>query len=353
MKDFCEEKFSDCERIRQRLVEIKAGNLVCAAPKVSVIIPAYKVAEYIVETLASVFAQTFQDYEVILVNDGSPDTAALENALKPYSEKIVYARQENLGAAQARNSAICIARGELLAFLDGDDVWFPGYLESQINYLEKENLEMVYCDAVLFGEPLSEGRRFSQTAPSSGQFTAQSLIDGSCNVITSGTVVQKSKLAEFNMFDTKTHRTEDFDLWFRLAKNGVKIGFQTEVLLKYRVRIGGLSGTNVERTIRSIAAFRAINEKYQLTSEEKKAWQAKIVACEAEYELEQGKLYLTQSEFEKARKHLAEANKFYRKLKLYAVVWLLLVNPKLARNVFKKMRPAEFSFISPVKDANL
>ncbi len=348
MRAFSEEKFSDCGQIKQRLTETKVGSLVCThAPKVSVIIPAYKIAEYVAETLDSVFAQTFQDWEIILVNDGSPDSAKLETVLKPYFDKVTYAVQSNLGAAQARNSAVCLARGKLLAFLDGDDVWFPNYLESQVNYLEKENLEMVYCDAVLFGEPLSEGRNFSQNAPSSGQCTAESLISGKCNVITSGTVIQKRKLVEFNMFDTKTQRTEDFDLWFRLAKNGTKIGYQTKVLLKYRVRIGGLSGTNVERAIRSLAAFRLVDEKYHLTQQEKKALKEKLIFCEAEYELEQGKLYLTQGEFEKARKHLAQANRFYRKLKLYAVIGLLSISPKLAQNIFKKVRPAEFSFISP------
>lgn len=350
MTAFSEEKFSDCEQIKQRLIEVKVGESVrTSAPKVSVIVPAYKIAEYVSETLDSVFAQTYQDYEIILVNDGSPDSANLENALKPYFEKITYAVQENLGAAQARNSAICLARGELLAFLDGDDVWLPGYLESQIDFLEKEKLEMVYCDAILFGEPFSEGTKFSQSAPSNGPCTAESLISGECNVITSGTVIQKRKLVECNMFDTNTQRTEDFDLWFRLAKNGTRIGYQTKVLLKYRVRIGGLSGNNVERAVRSLAAFRLVDKKYHLTTKEKKALREKIISCEAEYELEQGKLYLTQGEFEKARKHLAEANKFYRKLKLYAIICLLLINPKLAQNIFKKIRPAEFSFISPGK----
>jgi glycosyltransferase involved in cell wall biosynthesis len=347
MRDFSEEKFSDCKNIRRRLTEIRVGSSVAAAPKVTIIVPSYNVAEYVAETLDSIFAQTFGDYEIILVNDGSPDSAELEKSLAPYFDKITYAVQENLGAAQARNSAICLSRGELIAFLDGDDVWFPNYLESQVSFLEKENLEMVYSDAILFGEPLSEGKKFSDAAPSSGPCTAESLINGNCNVITSGTIVQKNKLVEFNMFDTKTQRTEDFDLWFRLAKRGVKIGYQTEVLLKYRVRISGLSGNNVERTLRSLAAFQLINDKYHLSSAEKKAWHQKIALCRAEYELEQGKLYLTQSEFEKAHKHLAEANRFYRKLKLYAVIWMLSINPKLAQNIFKKMRPAEFSFIAP------
>ena len=72
-------------------------------PQVSVIIPAYNIAPYIIETLDSVFAQTFTDYEVIVVNDGSPDTEEFEAALQPYLDRIVYLKQENGGASLARS----------------------------------------------------------------------------------------------------------------------------------------------------------------------------------------------------------------------------------------------------------
>jgi glycosyltransferase involved in cell wall biosynthesis len=102
------------------------------SPLVSVIIPAYDVAEFIGEALDSVFAQTFTDYEVIVINDGSPDTAKLERALAPYLSRIVYLKQENRGVSAARNTGINAARGSLIAFLDGDDVWLPNYLEVQV-----------------------------------------------------------------------------------------------------------------------------------------------------------------------------------------------------------------------------
>ncbi len=77
-----------------------------ATPVVSVVIPAYNVAPYISETLDSIFAQTFADYEVIVVNDGSPDTKELERALDAYLGRIVYLRQENRGAGAARNAGL-------------------------------------------------------------------------------------------------------------------------------------------------------------------------------------------------------------------------------------------------------
>src|SRR5580704_11335265 len=109
------------------------------SPAVSVIVPAYNTAEFIAETLDSVFQQTFTNSEVIVVNDGSPDTEKLEAVLEPFRHRIVYLKQENRGLSGARNTAIRKARGEFLAFLDSDDMWLPKYLETQVDFLEKNS----------------------------------------------------------------------------------------------------------------------------------------------------------------------------------------------------------------------
>jgi len=343
-----QEKISDCPNILARLTEERIGDkVVTNAPKVSVIIPAYNISAYIAETLDSVFAQTFTDYEVIVVNDGSTDSERLKAALAPFLKRIVYAEQANLGASQARNAAICLSRGELLAFLDGDDVWLPEFLASQINFLEKNNLEMVYCNALLFGEQFFAGKTFMQDAPSRGAVTTTSLISTECNVITSGTIIKRDLVVKYDMFDTDLPRTQDFDLWFRLAKYGARISYQPEVLLKYRVRPHSLSGTNVDRSERSIWSMEIINEKYDLNPAERKAWEKQIARCRAEFELEQGKLCLVRGDFTKAKAHLTEANKFYRKPKLSVINFLMRFSPRLTARLFKEMRPSEFSFISP------
>lgn len=329
--------------------EIKIGKRVSDAPKVSVVIPAYNIAAYISETLDSVLAQTYKNYEIILVNDGSTDAAELESALAPYLDEIVYIKQENAGASQARNSAINVARGELIAFLDGDDVWLPRFLESQTHFLESNNLEMVYCDALIFGEPLFENQTFMQTSPSNGAVTTVSLLKTECNVITSGTILKKNVLEKFGLFDVELRRAQDFDLWFRLAKNNVRIGYQREVLLKYRVRPNSLTGTNVDRAARNISIMNALREKYDFDEAEKKAWEKQFALCEAELELEKGKSCLASGDYANAQTHLAEANKFYRKPKLSLINWLLRLSPKLTVRLFKTVRPSEFSFISPDK----
>ena len=124
------------------------------APRVSIIIPSYNTANLIAACLDSVFAQTFQDFEAIVVNDGSPDTLELEKVLQPYLDRIVYIKQVNKRAAGARNTAIAKARGEFLAFLDSDDTWLPNHLESQVKQFDDDPaLGLVYANALLVGDP--------------------------------------------------------------------------------------------------------------------------------------------------------------------------------------------------------
>src|SRR5215204_940911 len=206
---------------------------------------------------------------------------------------------------------------------------------------------MVYCDAELFGEPLFEGERYTRTSPSRGKVSTESLISAECNVITSGTLLKRDWVVRLNMFDTELPRMQDFDLWYRLAKNGAAIGYQKDALVRYRVRLNSLSGTNVERSWRNIRALNVIREKYGLSEGERRVWDKQMLVYEAEYELEQGKFSLTKGDFAEAEAHIAKANKYFRKPKLFLLMTLLKISPKLTLRLFKKFRPAEYSFIAP------
>jgi glycosyltransferase involved in cell wall biosynthesis len=345
--NYMEEKLSDSDKLLKRLKERRIGKDVApSAPHISVIIPAHNISAFINATLDSVLAQTYHDFEIIVVNDGSQDTGELEKVLDRYFDKIIYARQEALGVSEARNAAICLSRGDLIAFLDGDDLWLPDYLASQIQFLEENKLDMVYADAELFGDNFLSGRTYMETTPSKGEVNPVSLLRADCNVITSGTVVRREKLEEVNLFDTNSKRAQDFDLWFRLAKHGAKIGYQKKVLLKYRVSSMSLSGSNIQRAERNITILEMIGSKYELTAAEQYAWMRQMEFSRAETELEKGKFYLKQGDYQEAQKSIRTANIYYRKPKLYLLIMLLKVSPALALKLFKKLRPAEFSFIT-------
>jgi glycosyltransferase involved in cell wall biosynthesis len=146
--------------------ETNPGNY--PADLVSVIIPAYNAAPYIKDALDSVFAQTYPHYQVIVVNDGSPDTPALEQVLQPYIHHVTYITQENRGLAGARNTGIRATNGSLVALLDADDIWKPDYLEEPGFYTSTLNMTssiaMLEFSAIRFTTARSIWMSFHRTA---------------------------------------------------------------------------------------------------------------------------------------------------------------------------------------------
>jgi len=106
-------------------------------PKVSVVIPVYNSAKLLNTALRSVFEQTYSDFEVVVVDDGSDDRDELEAVLASWGDAVHCVRQANGGPAKARNTAIAHATGELIAFLDADDEWLPEKLQRQVAYFEQ------------------------------------------------------------------------------------------------------------------------------------------------------------------------------------------------------------------------
>ncbi len=326
-------------------VQVNIGrNVFSWHPKVSIVIPAYNVAEFIGETLDSVAAQKFRDYEVIVVNDGSPDTVAFERAIRQHRENIIYIKQPSLGAGAARNTAIRQARGKIIAFLDGDDIWMPDFLASQIAFLGR-GFDMVYCDAQQFGMRSVLRKTFMEAAPSKGEVTSVSLLDFQCNVITSGTVALRSAIIAAGMFENERARAEDFHLWVRMAKNGAKIGYQEKVLLKYRVHLDSLSGDSVSRVTRAIDVFNRIKSSVPLTDDEMDIVERRIAGLQADLQVEYGKAFLLKEEFANAHHAFAEANRHRRSLELTCITWLARLAPRLLLNHYKNHRIDEIALV--------
>lgn len=124
-------------------------------PKVSVIIPTFNRSQLISESIDSVFSQTYKNFEIIIIDDGSTDNTkkVIEYYIKTYGDKIRYFYQDNQGAASARNKGLDVARGEYIAFLDTDDIWLPKKLEKQVNILDEcKEISLVYSNVIIIND---------------------------------------------------------------------------------------------------------------------------------------------------------------------------------------------------------
>jgi glycosyltransferase involved in cell wall biosynthesis len=302
--------------------------------KVSVIIPTFKTAEYIRSTLDSVFSQTFKDFEVIVVNDGCPDTDELERVIAPYRERIRYFRQTNRGPAGARNTGIRHARGEYVAFLDSDDCWLPNYLASQLGFFKATpSLDVLYCDAYHFGDPALAGKTYMQTCPSAGPVTLESLIKEDCQVICSGTIARKRAIEVAGLFDENDslRGCEDYDLWLRIAYRGGRMAYQRKVLARYRSRPGSLSRDTTRMSEAILAVYKKAEQIMELPEETRSTLRQKLAQAQAHLDLAVGKDLLAAGELEQATQSLARANHFFDSAKLRLAVFGLRTAPSLTR----------------------
>jgi glycosyltransferase involved in cell wall biosynthesis len=300
-------------------------------PKVSVIMPSYNTATLIAEALDSVFAQSYQNFEVIVINDGSPDTPDLERVLEPYRDRIVYLKQENRRACGARNNGISQAKGEYLAFLDSDDSWAPAYLQSQIKHLEADpSLDMVYCDCLIYGDTPQAGQTFMQGCPSSGPVSFESVLTEQSHIPISGTVVRHQAVINAGGFDERLAMCDDYEMWLRLAFRGARIAYYPDVLS--RIRIGRPSSLSSSKS-RMVAAFLTIllnvKAEWNLSVEQRALLAEKLREEQALLALELGKESLRKGEFGEARIQLGQANSHLRRSKLRLAIFGLRVAPSL------------------------
>ncbi|MCM8775444.1 MAG: glycosyltransferase [Candidatus Omnitrophica bacterium] len=183
--------------------------------RVSIIIPTYNRKHLVSDAIESVLAQTYKDYEIIVVDDGSTDGTE-EMIRSKYGDRLHYIRQTNQGISAARNAGIRSAKGDFIAFLDSDDMWLPEKLEKQITYLDQHSNLGFLCtrfkaysihnkDAVRFG-PEGFSTKFAE------------LLMSDNFIPTSTVMVRRAVLDDVGLFDPDIPTYEDFDLWLRIAK---------------------------------------------------------------------------------------------------------------------------------------
>ena len=203
-------------------------------PTVSVVIPAYNYGQFVIEAVDSVLTQTFTDFELIVVDDGSTDDT--RDRLAPYLDRIRYIRQENRGLSAARNAGIRAAHGRLIAFLDADDTWMPNKLAVQVPViLAHEDVGLIACTSRRFDEPVPG----EVPSPATTEISVDELVIRTR--FGPGSVICRTECFDAcGLFDEELRSAEDRDMWIRIARKYRVLCLEAP-LWRYRVHHTSMS----------------------------------------------------------------------------------------------------------------
>lgn len=224
--------------------------------RVTVIIPVYEQPELLEEALESVAEQTIDDYEVIVVDDASQTD--FRPIVDKYERSRLIVHDENRGAATARNTGIDAARGELVAFLDADDVWDSTKLEKQLSIFNSagDNLGLVYTGFVQYELDGTIWERYPQAR---GYIYRKEL---ECDRIhpTSTVMVRRDVLDAVGGFDTTLPSRQDYDLWIRITEY-YEVDYVDEILVDKREQPDSISKNFESRIEGDIAVFKKVKQR--------------------------------------------------------------------------------------------
>jgi len=214
-------------------------------PAVTVVMPAYNVAPYIGEAIQSVLAQSFADLELLVIDDGSTDDSrAIAEQYARHDRRVRVLRKPNGGISSARNLGLQAASGALIAILDSDDVWLPGYLETQVAILDAQPaIHIVTANAWFLGSRLDglPARPWPDTRPAPDLL--QMLADEEAIFIMC--IFRRTVYETIGGFDESLRTNEDYDYWLRAAVAGFRFHRNDAPLGRYRRRDDSLSASEV------------------------------------------------------------------------------------------------------------
>lgn len=233
-------------------------------PLVSVIIPTYNRLDYIHEAIDSVLAQTYKNFEIIVVNDGS--FVDVRKALEPYKDKIVYlSHQENRGLSAARNTGIKNSNGKYLAFLDDDDLFEHQKLEIQVPVLEKNpDIGFVYSDYYIFNSK-STDMKLSLAAGRDDTERFAQIFFSNYNVAPSTILIRRTCFEDVGFFDEHLRQHEDGDMLLRVALRW-RVGFLEYPCARVRYHDNQMSRNRIEiynSIIKSWGKILSINPEFK------------------------------------------------------------------------------------------
>ncbi|MBW4452188.1 MAG: glycosyltransferase [Nostoc indistinguendum CM1-VF10] len=229
-------------------------------PTVSVIMPAYNASKYLHETITSVLSQTFDNFELLIVDDGSTDNSA-EIAHKYGNEdsRIKIFCQENKGVSVARNTGISLSSGKFIAFIDADDQWLPDKLACHINHLNMdENLGISFGKVEFINDDSNGTGKFSNSILNN--LTPLDFYYENPIITPSNAVLRRDVLEQIGGFDKNLKGTEDAELFLRAAYMGWKVEGIARVLTRYRISQKGVSS----QLYRMEEDWNRLNKKVQI-----------------------------------------------------------------------------------------
>jgi glycosyltransferase involved in cell wall biosynthesis len=203
--------------------------------KISVIIPFYSNKNWLEESIESVFNQTYKNFEIIIINDGSEED--ISDFKSKYSSQLIIINQKNKGAANARNHGIEISNGDYIAFLDSDDLWLPDKLEKQINFMEENNFKWSHSDYLRFWDNIKH-KEVLVKCNFEGNIIPKCLISNP--IATPCVMIDKCLFLENKYFRFSEDKKigEDSYLWQQIGEK-FELGYLPDALTKVRIR-----GTN-------------------------------------------------------------------------------------------------------------
>ena len=251
-----------------------------AEPLVSVIIPAYNAQNFIAEAIESVMAQTYQNWELLVADDGSIDnTKSVIQAYCLKDTRISYLYQPNGRLPKARNLGLAHARGEYVAFIDADDVWFKEKLSVQVNLFIETNADLIFSDAIIFTDDVEKpkmlmgaGKGYFQGEEGLRSFLAFNRIPVLTVVMKTAVIKAQGGFCE----DASIPQSEDYHLWLRLLMNGYVLYGSERILAGYREHSGAMSFSDklctpaVIEVLRDLKAQHKTNRK--LLNKYQKVW---------------------------------------------------------------------------------
>lgn len=280
-------------------------------PRVSVITPTYNGSAWLPETLGCVFAQTFQDFEVIVIDDGSKESI---EACLPSEPRLRYIRQDNAGTSAARNRALAVAKGEFIAFLDHDDKWHAEKLEKQVSLLDRHpEVGFVFCDYASFGSATPRPNGFTRgilskiavREPEPGVFLIEEkeifkrLLGDLFVQIPSTWMIRHELLKDIGGFEPALRRgAEDWHVALRLAEK-CQFAYLNHALTMRREYPQSLSASSNSQ-VEMLRALNLLREKGKISPDAR----SEVFRMRREYARNLARVDLLENRPEEARKKL-------------------------------------------------